>query len=98
MPAAAEDGQGHQTNGVDVTTVLCGIGQAQNEGCPQQPAWKGANTEYVNIPGQPWTRVPTYYQIGYCASDQSWRIYYGLYFKKVGLSTQYSRLRQGSSL
>lgn len=34
LPVAAEDGQGHQTNGVDVPVVLCGVNQNQADGCP----------------------------------------------------------------
>lgn len=83
MASAAEDGQGHQTNGVKVPVVLCAIGENQSGGCPPQPQWQGPQTGYYNIPGEPFGNVPTYYQIGYCENDQSWRIYYGVYFKHV---------------
>ncbi|KAF2098625.1 hypothetical protein NA57DRAFT_75863 [Rhizodiscina lignyota] len=81
LPSAAEDGNGHQTDGVDVDVVLCAVNQKQDGGCPPAPAWTGANTGYYNIPGEPFPNIPTYFQIGYCDADQSWRIYYGVYFK-----------------
>ncbi|KAH0495973.1 hypothetical protein TgHK011_009495 [Trichoderma gracile] len=78
MPSAAEDGQGHQTNGVD--TDNCNINALAN-GCPQQPAWQGANTFYGNVPGEPWGTIPTYWKAAYCGNT-TWRIIYYVYFKK----------------
>ena len=61
MASAAEDGQGHQTNGVKVS-ASCGVNQSQKKGCPPQPQWQGPNTGYYNIPGEPFANIPTYYQ------------------------------------
>lgn len=55
MPSAAEDGQGHQTNGVDNDN--CNIDKLSH-GCPQQPAWQGTNTFYGNVPGEPFETIP----------------------------------------
>ena len=79
MPSAAEDGQGHQTNGVGADN--CNIGKLAS-GCPPQPQWGGANTGYYNIEGEPFSTVPTYYANGFCTSDNTWRIIYYVYFKK----------------
>ncbi|KAF2108394.1 thermolysin metallopeptidase [Lophiotrema nucula] len=79
LPSAAEDGQGHQTNGVDVPVVLCGVNQNQAGGCPTAPAWTGPNTPY-NGDGT-FEYAPTYYKTGYCPHDQSWRVMYAIYFK-----------------
>ncbi|KAI0894217.1 hypothetical protein F4806DRAFT_472465 [Annulohypoxylon nitens] len=77
MPSAAEDGQGHQTNGVD--TDNCNINKLSN-GCPQQPSWQGANTFYGNIAGEPFSNIPTYYNVVKCGNQ--WKIIYYVYFKK----------------
>ncbi|KAH6667463.1 hypothetical protein B0J14DRAFT_489443 [Halenospora varia] len=79
MASAAEDGQGHQTNGVDVPVVICTDHQA--DGCPQQPQWQGPNTGYYNLPGEPFGNVPTYWKVSHCPGDNSWRVFYGVYFK-----------------
>jgi len=77
MPSAAEDGQGHQTNGVD--TDNCNIDKLSN-GCPPQPAWQGTNTFYGNVAGEPFGTIPTYWAAKQCGSR--WRIIYYVYFKK----------------
>jgi hypothetical protein len=80
MPSAAEDGQGHQTNGVNPDLCNPDISQLHN-GCPQEPSWNGANTWYGNISGEPFVDIPTYYAHGAC-SDGSWKTVYYVYFKK----------------
>ncbi|KAI1091410.1 hypothetical protein F5B19DRAFT_503244 [Rostrohypoxylon terebratum] len=77
MPSAAEDGQGHQTSGVD--TDNCNINKLSN-GCPPQPAWQGTNTFYGNIAGEPFSNIPTYYNVVKCGNQ--WKIIYYVYFKK----------------
>ena len=42
LPVAAEDGQEHQTNGIDVPVVLCGINQNLAAGCPDSKYVKGS--------------------------------------------------------
>ncbi|KAJ2980066.1 hypothetical protein NQ176_g2864 [Zarea fungicola] len=84
MPSAAEDGHGHQTNGVD--TDNCNINKL-NSGCPPEPRWQGRGTHYANIPGEPFAQIPTYYNVVHCngdssGGDESWRIVYYVYFKK----------------
>ncbi|KAF2092591.1 hypothetical protein NA57DRAFT_49901 [Rhizodiscina lignyota] len=79
MPSAAEDGNGHQTNGVGPDN--CNIGKLGHN-CPAQPQWLGPQTGYYNIPGEPFGNVPTYYANGFCQSDNTWRIIYYVYFKK----------------
>lgn len=79
MPSAAEDGQGHQTNGVDPD--YCNLSKLGNN-CPPQPAWQGEQTLYANISGEPFADIPTYYAAGYCDGDSTWRIVYYVYFKK----------------
>lgn len=84
MPSAAEDGHGHQTNGVAADN--CNIGKL-NHGCPPEPAWKGIQTHYGNIPGEPFATIPTYFRVQKCPQDSSgndgaWRIVYYVYFKK----------------
>lgn len=54
-----------------------------SEGCPKEPAWKGANTDYSNLAGEPFSVVPTYYKIEYCPGDNTWRTIYYVYFKKL---------------
>jgi hypothetical protein len=78
MPSAAENGEGHQTNGVDADH--CNI-DALSDGCPTQPQWTGENTWYGNVSGEPFVNIPTYYANGYC-SDGSWKTIYYVYFKK----------------
>lgn len=77
MPSAAEDGQGHQTNGVGSDN--CNIGKLAN-GCPPQPNWQGTNTFYGNVQGEPFGTIPTYWAVKQCG-DQ-WKIIYYVYFKK----------------
>ncbi|KAE9363940.1 hypothetical protein N431DRAFT_489764 [Stipitochalara longipes BDJ] len=79
MPSAAEDGQGHQTNGVD--TDNCNINKLGHN-CPPQPAWSGPNTGYYNIPGEPFANIPTYFKTQYCSNLNQWRVLYYVYFKK----------------
>jgi hypothetical protein len=74
LSSAAEDGQGHQTDGVDVPVVLCGINQKQDEGCPGDSSWQGFNTFYHGAAGEPWDVVPTYYASRKCG-DGSWVCY-----------------------
>lgn len=78
MPSAAEDGQGHQTNGVDPDN--CNIGKLSH-GCPVQPQWRGPKTYYNNRPGEPFFDIPTYYKTQKCG-DNTWRVIYYVYFKK----------------
>ncbi|CAG5158182.1 uncharacterized protein ALTATR162_LOCUS5026 [Alternaria atra] len=80
LPGAAEDGQGHQTNGVDISVVLCGINQNQAGGCADS-TYRGPNWPYANIPGEPFQQIPTYYKVAYCPGDDSWRVSYHVYFK-----------------
>lgn len=77
MPSAAEDGQGHQTNGV--TNDNCNINKLAS-GCPQQPEWQGTNTFYGNVAGEPFGTIPTYWSVKKCGDD--WKIIYYVYFKK----------------
>ena len=77
MPSAAEDGNGHQTNGVD--TDNCNIGKLNN-GCPPQPQYQGTNTFYGNVAGEPFGTIPTYWAVKNCGG--SWKIIYYVYFKK----------------
>ncbi|UNI24940.1 hypothetical protein JDV02_010655 [Purpureocillium takamizusanense] len=77
MPSAAEDGQGHQTNGVDPDN--CNIGKL-GHGCPPQPQWQGANTFYGNVAGEPFGTIPTYWKVARCGGN--WKIIYYVYFKK----------------
>ncbi|KAJ6787470.1 hypothetical protein PWT90_02694 [Aphanocladium album] len=77
MPSAAEDGQGHQTNGVDADN--CNIGKLSH-GCPKQPDWQGTNTFYGNVAGEPSGTIPTYWAVK--KRDDSWKIIYYVYFKK----------------
>jgi hypothetical protein len=71
LSSAAEDGQGHQTNGVDVDVVLCGFNERQDEGCPGDSSWQGYNTFYHGAPGEPFDIVPTYFASKKCG-DGSW--------------------------
>lgn len=83
MPSAAEN-NGQQTNGAVADN--CNIGSLA-AGCPPQPQFKGINTFYGGIPGEPSAIIPTYFRIQKCygdssGSNQSWRIVYYVYFKK----------------
>jgi hypothetical protein len=75
LSSAAEDGQGHQTDGIDVPVVLCGINQKQDEGCPGDSTWQDFNTFYHGAAGEPWDVVPTYYASRKCG-DGSWVSYH----------------------
>lgn len=77
MPSAAEDGNGHQTNGVDPDN--CNIGKL-GHGCPPQPQYQGTNTFYGNVAGEPFGTIPTYWAVKNCGG--SWKIIYYVYFKK----------------
>ncbi|KAF2185475.1 hypothetical protein K469DRAFT_575648, partial [Zopfia rhizophila CBS 207.26] len=81
LPSAGDDGNGGITHSVDVPVIGC-VAKDWNKGCPVEPQWNGPNTEYNNVPREPFPTVPTYYRTQYCQQDDSWRIYYGLYFKK----------------
>ncbi|KAH8812652.1 hypothetical protein F5884DRAFT_314506 [Xylogone sp. PMI_703] len=81
LASAAEDGQGHQTDGVDVPVVLCAINEQQDGGCPPAPTWLGAKTPYYNVQNEPFPTIPTYYFTQKCDSDNTWRVFYGVYFK-----------------
>lgn len=71
LPSAAEDGQGHQTNGIDVPVILCGINAKQDEGCPGDSTFQGFNTFYHGASGEPFDVVPTYFASKKCG-DGSW--------------------------
>ncbi|KAK9443378.1 hypothetical protein VB005_02657 [Metarhizium brunneum] len=77
MPSAAEDGQGHQTNGVDADN--CNINKLSHN-CPPQPQWQGTNSFYGNVAGEPFSTIPTYWSVKKCAN--TWKIIYYVYFKK----------------
>jgi hypothetical protein len=67
FPSAAEDGDGHQTDGVNVPlTDLCGINQKLDEGCPGDSTFQDFNTFYHGAPGEPWDVVPTYFATRKC--------------------------------
>jgi hypothetical protein len=69
LPSAAEDGQGHQTNGVDVPVILC-AGQKLDGGCPGDSTWRGSgNWWYHDAPGEPFADIPTYFYTKKCAGD-----------------------------
>lgn len=71
LSSAAEDGQGLQTDGVDVPVVLCGVNQKQDAGCPGDSSFQGFNTFYHGAPGEPFDVVPTYFATRKCG-DGSW--------------------------
>lgn len=77
MPSAAEDGQGHQTDGVGADN--CNISKLSH-GCPQQPNYQGTNTFYGNVAGEPFGTIPTYWAVKKCGDN--WKIIYYVYFKK----------------
>ncbi|KAF2856211.1 hypothetical protein T440DRAFT_503864 [Plenodomus tracheiphilus IPT5] len=81
LPSAAEDGQGHQTNGVN-PGADCAVGAYLGNGCPGDSTWRGSsNVWYHDPPGEPFGNIPTYFKVQQCG-DGNWRIYYGVYFKK----------------
>jgi hypothetical protein len=74
MPSAAEDGNGHQTDGVGADN--CNINEL-NHNCPKQPPWLGPNTPYDQIEGEPfYPNIPTYFKTQYCSDIKEWRILY----------------------
>jgi hypothetical protein len=77
MPSAAEDGNGHQTNGVDPDN--CNINKLSS-GCPTQPQWTGINTFYGNVGGEPFGTIPTYWKVQECGNQ--FKVIYYVYFKK----------------
>jgi hypothetical protein len=81
LPSAAEDGQGHQTNGVNPGSGECLVGAYLGHGCPGDSTYRGANVWYHGAEGEPFDNIPTYYNVQKCG-DGNWRIYYGVYFKK----------------
>ena len=80
LPSAAEDGQGHQTDGVN-PGADCLVGTYLGKGCPGDSTYRGANVWYHDVAGEPFSDIPTYFRTQKC-NDGNWRIYYGVYFKK----------------
>jgi len=70
-PQAAEV-DGVQTNGNEPGGDLCVIDNLAT-GCQNPGPWLGPNTEG--------TSFPTYYTLGYCSGDNTWRIAYDIYFR-----------------
>jgi hypothetical protein len=68
LPSAAEDGQGHQTNGVS-PGADCLVGANLGVGCPGDNTYRGANVWYHNVTGEPFADIPTYYAAKQCADD-----------------------------
>jgi hypothetical protein len=71
LPSAAEDGQGHQTSGVDASLLDCIITSNLAKGCPGDSTYRGANVWYHNVPGEPFADIPTYFAAKKCA-DNDW--------------------------
>jgi hypothetical protein len=66
LPSAAEDGQGHQTNGVNPSSNKCTVGANIGIGCPGNNNYQGSNVWYHSPAGEPFPDIPTYYATAKC--------------------------------
>ena len=72
LPSAAEDGQGHQTDGVNPGAGECAVGAYLGSGCPGDSTWRGSsNVWYHNAAGEPFGDIPTYFTTRKCG-DRDW--------------------------
>jgi len=71
LPSAAEDGMGHQTNGVSPGSGECLVGANLGNGCPGDNSFRGSNVFYGNVAGEPFENIPTYWAVRKCG-DGSW--------------------------
>lgn len=71
LPSAAEDGQGHQTDGVDPGWGECSVAADLDDGCPGDSRYQGANVFFHGAAGEPFDITPTYFGARKCA-DNSW--------------------------
>lgn len=62
LPSAAEDGLGNQIDGIDVPFPTCFGSSGLSNGCADS-RYKGANTPYTDVQGEPFRNIPTYYKV-----------------------------------